>query len=331
MSDSVYGRKLKLTVTTASATAGAETITIEQDGFTPEPLRVTFEVDYPGWNSGNGFYYSEIAIYNLNTPTQMQLVDEGATVVLEAGYQNGDFGEIFSGTIFQSLFEREGVTDTKLTLRCLDGARLLTDNFCSGEMAAHLSQQTHFQVAMNAAQHTIDYDPSGINKLRTMKYPRAGVIHATPGEILREIMKYKDTQSQEGNNVFFFTKKGKVLFGELTADPDPNFIVVSPGSGGLVGTPVQTMYGANFVCLLNPKIELVIPMKMVRLDMSLVKEQKASIGELTGILDETQEYAVMGVRHVGDTRGDSWYTYVTGVNRGGAIPFGLKVKQMIGK
>lgn len=36
-------------------------------------------------------------------------------------------------------------------------------------------------------------------------------------------------------------------------------------------------------------------------------------------------YMVTGVRHVGDTRGSAWYSYVTGCNLTGEIPTNLNV------
>ena len=53
----------------------------------------------------------------------------------------------------------------------------------------------------------------------------------------------------------------------------------------------------------------------MRLDNTSIAQMKREIGQFPTILDKNSEYIVAGVRHIGDTRGNEWYTDVTAVTR----------------
>jgi hypothetical protein len=273
-------------------------------------------VDYPGYA---GFYYTEITIYNFNTPTLMRVIEEGSHVYLDAGYQDGNFGEIFSGFIFQSLLERENVTDYKLTLRCIDGAGIFDDNFISTAMTEGHTQTTQFNAIMAYSQTPIAQGKTPV--LADKRYPRGMVIHSTPDEAIRSTLKFKNTM--EPSERQWFGMNGKLEVVDATDESSGDMIVVSPTTG-LVGTPVQTQYGADFQVLLNPSIRLSNPRVMVKIDNSSFKQARITSGVVQSVLDQDQEFQVVGVRHVGDTRGDDWYTYVTGINKAGMQPVGLE-------
>ena len=323
---SLYGRKFKLQivlnpkVNNPNSSANTfDTVVIEQDGFSPESLRVTFDIDYPGYQ---GWYFSEITIYNFNQQTLMRVIEEGAAVYLEAGYQNGPYGEIFSGYVFQSLFERENITDYKLTLRCIDGAGLFDDNFISTALDAGHTATTRFNAITAYSQIPISTGKV-TSQLGQKECPRAAVIHCLPTDGIREILGFESSTKAPNNQMY--VKGGQVNIVNITDKPDQDVIVISPGAGGLIGTPVQTNYGANFTCLLNPSISLSNPRKLVKLDMTTVKQMRAEVGSgPLSILDLDQELQVIGVRHNGDTRGEEWYTNVTALNRGGMQPIGYE-------
>jgi len=94
-------------------------------------------------------------------------------------------------------------------------------------------------------------------------------------------------------------------------------LVLSPGSGGLVDTPQQTQDGITFTCLLNPAIKVFSPEPMlVKIDNKIIRQmaiQYNSVG--FSRLDEDGIYRVIGVTHIGATRGNDWYTVVVGVNQ----------------
>jgi hypothetical protein len=63
------------------------------------------------------------------------------------------------------------------------------------------------------------------------------------------------------------------------------------------------------------------PIQWVKLDMSSisVKQQKAVVGQTPPpILPRDGLFKVGGVKHIGDTRGDDWYTDVVGYSIAGS-------------
>jgi len=306
----LYGRKFKLTILLNPRENIADqllaeynipktapeipAIVIEQNDLSQNALRVTFDVDYPGLQ---GWYYSEICIYNFNISTLMQVIDDGAAVSLEAGYINGNYGEIFNGYIFQSLFERENITAFSL-----DKGRN--------------NQVAHYNAIAAYSQMPIEIGniPS---QLRTTAMDRGVTVFTSPANGLADLL--KNYSIDKTNDGCFFTKKGVTKYFNMN-DPlkEPPIIISPSGEGGLIGTPIQTKYGCNLTCLLNAQIELDIPRVQIKLDQSQVRAVKAAQGILLAPFDYDQTYQVIGVRHVGDTRGNEWYTYVTGINNQGA-------------
>ena len=59
---------------------------------------------------------------------------------------------------------------------------------------------------------------------------------------------------------------------------------------------------------------------MVHIDSSLIQAQTYQIGQVPRPLDDQGIYRVVGVEHVGDTRGDDWYTNCVTVSQAGGIP-----------
>lgn len=330
----LYGRKLRLTImldpNRTNAFSEDDTarvhvlpgnaptipaIVIEQDGTGSDGIRVTFDVNYPGFKA---WYYSEINIYNFNEDTLMRVIKDGAAVILEAGYSGANFGVIFDGYIFQSTFERENATDYKLTLRCIDGDKMFRGNFTAFQLDKGRNNQVGQYNAIAAYSQKAIPIGSEQSQLRSEKQPRGCVVFTTPQSAMNKILKMYTPELPSGYQLF--SNKGKLELVDLKDPLDPNIIVVSPegGKGGLIGTPVQTQYGANFTVLLNANIKICKPIKQVQLEMSQLRALKAEHGTPLSVLDENQTYQVIGVRHLGDTRGQEWYTQVTGINKSGA-------------
>jgi len=153
----LYGRKFELTILNvaegAEKVSDIDVITIKQEDFKQESLRVIFDVSYVGFQA---FYVTEITIYNLTGPVEQKLIKEGAAVELKAGYQNGPYGKIFSGNVFQSVFEREDVTDWKLTLRCIDGYKLFDDKICNFTLLPEYTQMTLVNEIISRSQIPVE-------------------------------------------------------------------------------------------------------------------------------------------------------------------------------
>ena len=90
-------------------------------------------------------------------------------------------------------------------------------------------------------------------------------------------------------------------------------IVVSPETG-LVGTPQQVQFGLSFKILLNPAIHL---QSLIKLKNVQANEASVTPGQQQAPLDDDWIYQVMELTHVGDTRGNDWYTEIQGISRYG--------------
>lgn len=327
MANTLYGRKIILNIACAPEAASStstDVITIQQDAFTPEPLRVTFDVTY---KSMEYYQWAEITIYNFNDFTMMKAIKEGAAVILSAGYQEGNFGQIFSGFVLQSLVDRENVTDYKVTLRCVDGFKLFDNNLITVTIDKQYTQMTLANAVAMKSQTPIPIGKIS-DEIPQTKFSRAVTLVGAPAEILRKHLSFNDAKSAQNLQMFF--KEGKLYIGKLTDPIEDRVTEISPGQGGLIGSPQQIDYGISFRCLLNPNLILAYPAKKVKLNYSSYQQQKVQMGSNLSMLDYDGEYQIIGVRHIGDTRGSSWYTDVTALTAGGKISLLLQNKEMGG-
>jgi hypothetical protein len=310
MNKSLYGRKWLLKILCSDGTL----FEMGNDGISEEQsLKCAFEINYPGYE---GWYFSEFNIWNPTKETErkiIQEVGEGSEVYFYAGYSKGKYGQIFGGKVFQVMFTREQVTDYKLTLICMDGERLFKDNFVNFTLDEYTDQTLLNEVAARA-KSTIPVGTisSGIDNRKKF---RGATFLGRPDKIVREVVRRNSAQ--------MFMKDGELNVVKLTDAPQGNPILVDP-STGLIGTPQQTDFGISFRVLLNPEIILTSPLSYVKLDLSQinVQEQKRTPSQNpnaphTPKIPKDGFFSIGGVRHIGDTRGNDWYTDVVGYGIGG--------------
>ena len=273
-------------------------------------LRCTFMIEKKALQAVN---YADITIYNLTGPTEQAIIKEGQRVIVEAGYQDGAYGVIFDGDIFQPLWDRENVVDYKLTLHCISGDSFLKQNFIAFsknagydymEIIKDISVRARTPIPLGHITSNLDSNPS----------PRGKVIFGNAKDHLRNIAR--------GNNAQMFADDGKLHITKITDVPQGQALVLSPQTG-LVGTPQQIDYGFSFRCLINPTITIVNPSMMVKIDNSLLRQKKAIIGQIVSMIDQDMVGLVIGITTVGDTRGQEWYQDVVCLTRGGKVPLQL--------
>ena len=74
--------------------------------------------------------------------------------------------------------------------------------------------------------------------------------------------------------------------------------------------------GVSFRVLLDSRLLVKIPSICVGIDNTVIKQMMNGSGNnlnLPPVLSQNGVYGVAGVRHIGDTRGNDWYTDVVGV------------------
>jgi hypothetical protein len=97
--------------------------------------------------------------------------------------------------------------------------------------------------------------------------------------------------------------------GQAPANPDP------PVTRSIIGVPKQTPVGVIYTVLLDPRLKVKVPPMLSKLDYSIISQMKVVPPNLVYPLDQEGVYVVGQVHHYGDTRGNDWYTEVTGYRR----------------
>lgn len=254
---SFWQRAWKLQITPQSAPQ----ITVTNSAWGNEPLKMTFEVQSGVRGPNPAFILATINIWNLNSAATQALLDspgsktgnlnigyapgdhqgkfnvviqQGDRVTLSAGYQsnfNAQTGLIFQGYVYQPMWEKENVTDYKLTLLCVLGLYEDTQNIVALSLAAGASQlQIVRQMAQNAR---IPIPIDAIDEAALSKtLPRGKVIFGRPGQKIAEIAADNNLQcwfSPNGLNI-------RRLDGSSGVGGSVNLISVgSGGSNYLVG------------------------------------------------------------------------------------------------
>jgi hypothetical protein len=306
MSNLQFGRKWRVLV-----------IDKENTAIDTSQLRCTFRVEKVALSIAN---YAEISIYNLNSDTENEIVNEGSRVILEAGYESyfdasgtgqqyqaDQYGTIFEGKVIQTIRTREENVDYVLTLVCLDGDSFLNHNIVAFSVN---KKQNPRDIINSIASNALV--PSEIGRvsgeLSGQTLPRGKVIFGEPKQYLRDIA--------QANNGSFYMEDEKIYVEKSTDIEQGETLVLTPQTG-LVGTPEQVPDGVTFKCLLNPKIRL---KTAVKIDNSYIRQMKMQIGEVPIMLDQDNRYQCYKVTHYGNTRGQDWYTEVVGIGRYGKIP-----------
>ena len=339
MDKTYYGRKWYMEIKCIN---GA-TLSVGSHGFQGyEHLKCVFDVNYPGYL---GWYFSEFTIYNPmyettdpETDAGWNNITEGAEVSFYAGYVEGsdegkNYSQIFRGRVWQVLISREDLTDYKITLVCMDGERLFLDNYCELTLEQYEHRKFLRDVASKAyrplAMGTISplvapEEIDGEKKVEEGHKVRGAVAFGSLFQALRAEVKT--------TNAFLFVRDGKAEVANLSDSPTGKEIPINAKTG-LIGTPQQIDYGVSFRTLLNPKLYIDNPLLWVKLDLSSVRvnQQRAVIGKYLSKLPVDGYFRVVGVRHLGDTRGDAWYTDVVGYTITGKAPGPLTVPWMYEK
>jgi hypothetical protein len=307
-----------------------EDLTLTDSLWEPEALRARFKVvigaDVQAW-------WGEITVWNLSASLEQTLLTagqpstaasantpivQGDLLTISAGYQlNFDpvSNVIFEGTVFQPTWDRENVTDFKVTLRAIIDP--LNLGYMSFTMGPYQTQAKVIQ-AMAAGAH-VPIEQVDDSALPPAPLPRAKPIFGTAKDVLEGVQRTTDARiwvSDKGLNVR-----------PLQGTPQPADLVFGPSAAGtsyrptagstatytptLIGTPQQTEKGVIFRVLMDSRIKMA---SIVKLDQSVIRQLPRYPGGATlSFLDQDGSYVVAGMTHLGDTRGQEWYTDVTAV------------------
>jgi hypothetical protein len=197
-------------------------------------------------------------------------------------------------------------------LRCIDSDQLYLNNHIKCTAAALLNQQQVItQIANNARKpFQLGFLTAALSNENT-KTPRPQIFFGSVKDYLDNIAKDHDTKLSILDDTVTIAK----IQSDVASDTP---LVISPGEGGLIGTPQQTNDGIMFSVLLNPKIRIFKPKPMlVKLDMSKltdIKQIRVSQNNQFARLSQDGVYKILGVLHIGDTRGNAWESQIVACN-----------------
>lgn len=314
--DKLFGRKWRISLLIPkSETETSDDVTkyvafvLSNSDYEDQSLHVTFKIEKFGWKTPN---FSEIVVYNLNPQDENMVIRTGSRILVEAGYVNGNYGVIYDGSIFQPMWEREDNVTTKVTFMCIDAMDILYKNHVAAVFGP-LKHQKDCVLAM-AAEARRPFKIAKISDyMGNAQLARGKVFFDSPAYYMRKYaQQYGTVMSAIDRKVYI----------DRPQDPIPanlvdQALVLSPGSGGLVGTPQQTQDGITFTCLLNPRIKVFKPEPMlVKIDNKIIRQMTIPY-DTPGFsrLSQDGAYRVIGISHSGDTRGNDWYTTVVACNQ----------------
>lgn len=256
--------------------------------------------------------FSTVTIYNLNAETENQIINEGDTVIVEAGYEGEQYGLIFRGDVVQAVRGKEDGVSYKLTLNSIDGDRFLNSGYVTFSVAKGQTARTQISAVTDRAKIPAKLGTISGN-LQSAQLTRGKVFFGMAKDYLRQLA--------QSNSATFYLEDGKVNV--ITAqDYPPNEIVDLSPDSGLIGTPMQNDFGVNFKSLLNPRLKI---NSLVRINNSLIQEQTYQFGQMPRGLDSAGIYRIIGMRFYGDTQGEAWYTECDCVSQAGGVMPGLMV------
>lgn len=300
-----FGKRWKITITTIpDAQQNQQQLIIESQTWTPEPLEIEFDV-YQTITAKDGFWFAEIDIYNLNQPTEQVVLRQGMTVKLEGGYQSGPgYGILFEGTLFQPTWERINGVDTKLSLHCIVGLEEDTNNFVSFNTAAGLNQRDI--VSRMSTAPNIAYPLNVDNVVLEAKFTqtRGAVFFDQPSEYLQAI-------ADQNTANYWITQLAANIRAEVDEDETQIPTLVITQTSGLIGSPQQTQDGVDIRINLDARA-VIRDQVQLSPDVNIIQLQRIQ-GNYPTVLDAQGKYGIAAVRHIGNSRTNTWETVITGI------------------
>jgi hypothetical protein len=296
----LFGHAWELTIDTAPDEDGnGESIVVSSSSWDPESLRITFDVNLLAYKA---LWFAKISIYNMNAPTAQKVLTQGMTVTLKAGYQTSPYGVIFRGQIYQPMWEREGVIDSKLTLMCYTGLKEAIGNFAAFRGSAFSSQ-----AALVAKMAASSYNPIAVGSVDTTTLSKTNLTRARP--FFGDPNEFFDRVAAANNMQSWMGFDG-INIGAMQSSTAPLSTITYTPTTGIIGTPQQTEDGVQLDVLLDARLQVQVPPMQIKIDNAVIRQLNRYPGTYPGILDKDGLYIVMGLNFRGDSRGNEWLTRI---------------------
>lgn len=324
----LWGQAWELTVQYAVSDGSTQAYTLTTNTWEPEALRMTFEVVQSTLPSP--WWYADIHVYNLNAETAQNILFNATWVKLKAGFQTGDnlYSTIWDGPVLQTLYDRERVVDQHVQIRCI-ASPLLANNIVAFSMGPRASQlqfvsQMINQVNYGAPANVTPISVAVSEEAQTgmaKQYLRGNTMF---GRIDGQMNTVTDDNFTQWWKDGYKANVSAYSSSDLTPDfiysppfpPDSPFSTPPAGvTASIIGTTKQTPFGVIFQVLLDPRLQVKIPLQIVQLQNAVISQivqlPNPSGGNAVTPFGNGKLFVGQLV-HRGDTRGNDWYTEVTG-------------------
>lgn len=267
-----------------------------------EDLRIVFDVDK---NDGLQFNHGNIVIYNLSRenrakiarpyPLGYPMIEPIIKVSLYAGYVGNEV-LILSGDILSATNEKRG-PEWMTTIDIYSGLDDSTKADAQVSFAIATDAKVVADKLLSELGIDIKYTPDALAEIQNKKTSDFAASGLAANEATTFLARYGLAFTIEENG------QGLVYVDERPRNPDAaksNDNTFKP-TNGLLGTPKITRSGVEIKSLLRPRLKLF---------ERIFVESETTKGSLQASPDYSPDYHIIGLRHVGDTRGDDWFTEI---------------------
>lgn len=277
-----------------------------EKGLDLSEFRIRFQVTSADVETPNN---AAIRVYNLSQETIQRIQGEFSEVVLNAGYQNGNYGVIFKGTIKQFKIGRENAIDSYLDILAGDGDIEYNQAFIELSLKSNTTPKQQVEEIAKAMGTPADLDSLIIDK-QNVPSLRGAVMFGLARSNLRNITTSLDAS--------WSIQNGTIVLIDNTGYRDGTAVDINV-STGLIGVPEQTGGGIRLRCLINSRIQIGCLVKLNNAEIvKLVQQnpdaapvpynQRTGIQPRAALSEKDSTYRVYAIDHEGDSRGQAWYS-----------------------
>lgn len=271
-------------------------------------LRFRFEVRASDLETPNTMI---VRVYNAAPQTVNSITTEYDTVTLTAGYQTGNKGTIFQGNIRQTFQGRDRNVDSYIDIMAGDGDYAYINSVINKTFPAGTTTAQELSEYVSSLGLTLADSAPGI------------LLNGTGGTLAKNL---------RGKTIFGMSR---LAMGQLADKADARWsiqngvVYLIPNTGylpgqavqvnsatGMIGTPEQTENGIIIRCYLNPLIRIGQLVQLNENEINRNTLNKQMFPSYTSqyypaTVTNDGFYRVLVAEHVGDTRGNDWYTELT--------------------
>jgi hypothetical protein len=255
-----------------------------------------------------------IRIFNPSKNTINRIQKEFNSVALQAGYMGGNFGVIFNGAIVQTKTGKIDNVTRYLDIAAIDGALFHMYGFVNASLnanASNLDQLNAMKQSLDKANITTDSNVSSNISATGGILPR--------GKVLYGLAPLYNDDLANKSNCTWFIENGILKFVPIKGYLPSEAVIINSNTG-MIGIPEATEQGILVKCLLNPKIKVGTKIKLNQAEITQTNVNLYGLYPtyqslpLFAQINTDGIYRVIVKEHVGQIRGNAWYTEIVALS-----------------